>query len=335
MRKIETRLAMAAALLAWQGSQASGGELVVIAHRGASGYLPEHTLEAKAMAHAQGADFIEQDVVLTKDGVPVVLHDLHLDAVTDVAEKYPGRSRADGRHYAIDFTLDELRRLRVHERIDPQTGRQAFPERFPADAGGFRIVTLAEELEFLAGLDRSTGRRTGRYTEIKKPGWHREQGQDVTGAAVEVLRDHGLDGPDARCRIQCFERDEVRRIRHELGWRGGLTLLVGELPTKDSAAADRDPLLEPGALAAIAADADGLGPHVSRVVAADGTPTGLVAAAHAAGLAIHAYTVRCDDLPPFATSTADALRILYDAAGVDGVFTDFPDVVVEWRATRR
>jgi len=335
MRKVETRLAMAAALLAWQGSPASGRELVVIAHRGASGYLPEHTLEAKAMAHAQGADFIEQDVVLTKDGVPVVLHDLHLDAVTDVAEKYPGRSRADGRHYAIDFTLDELRRLRVHERIDPQTGRQAFPERFPADAGGSRIVTLAEELEFLAGLDRSTGRRTGRYTEIKKPAWHREQGQDVTGVTVAVLRDHGLDGSDARCRIQCFERDEVRRIRHELGWRGGLTLLVGELPKRDSAAGDRDPLLEPGALAAIAADADGLGPHVARVVAADGTPTGLVPAARAAGLAVHAYTLRCDDLPPFATSAADALRILSDAAGVDGVFTDFPDVVVEWRSARR
>ncbi|MFM9010188.1 MAG: glycerophosphodiester phosphodiesterase, partial [Planctomycetota bacterium] len=294
----------------------------------------EHTLEAQAMAHAQGADFIEQDVVLTKDGVPVVLHDLYLDAVSDVAETFPGRSRADGRHYVIDFTLDELRRLRIHERIDPETGRQVFPGRFPADAGGFRIVTLAEDLEFLAGLDRSTGRRTGCYTELKKPVWHREQGQDVTAATLAVLGDHGLDGPGAGCRIQCFERDEIRRIRHEHDWRGGLTLLVAELP-KEAAGAARDPLLEPGALAAIAADADGLGPHISRVVAADGRPTGFVAAAHAAGLVVHAYTLRCDALPPFAASAEEALQILRDDAGLDGVFTDFPDVAVRWRAARR
>lgn len=86
---------------------------IVIAHRGASGYLPEHTLAAKALAHAQGADYLEQDLVLSKDGVPVVLHDIHVDAVTDVAEKFPTRKRADGRYYAIDFTVAELKQLRV------------------------------------------------------------------------------------------------------------------------------------------------------------------------------------------------------------------------------
>lgn len=319
------------ATLRGPGGAAAGDGPLVIAHRGASGYLPEHTLEAVAMAHAQGADFVEQDVVLTKDGIPVVLHDLTLDAVTDVAGRFPGRARADGRHYAIDFSLADLRLLRVHERVDPKTGRQKYPGRFPADAGGFRIATLAEHLELLAGLERSTGRRVGVYTEIKQPAWHRDQGQDVTAATLEVLRAHGHDGTGAACRLQTFDRDEVRRLRHDLRWRGGLTLLVGEAPRD---AGGRDPLLEPGALAAIAADADGLGPHLARVVGPDGTPTGLAAAARAAGLVVHAYTLRRDDLPPFADATEAALEVLVDA-GIDGVFTDFPDAAVAWRRDRR
>jgi glycerophosphoryl diester phosphodiesterase len=91
---------------------------LVIAHRGASGYLPEHTLAAKAYAHALGADFIEQDLVLTKDDVPVVLHDIYLDTVTDVAVRFPERKRADGRFYVIDLTLAELKQLRVTERFN-------------------------------------------------------------------------------------------------------------------------------------------------------------------------------------------------------------------------
>ena len=87
--------------------------MIVIAHRGASGYLPEHTLAAKALAHGMGADYIEQDVVLTADDHPIVLHDIHLDLVTDVAERFPRRARADGRFHAIDFTLAEIQQLRV------------------------------------------------------------------------------------------------------------------------------------------------------------------------------------------------------------------------------
>ncbi|MFM9025778.1 MAG: glycerophosphodiester phosphodiesterase [Planctomycetaceae bacterium] len=326
-------LALCAAMLAVAGGAAAADGPLVIAHRGASGYLPEHTLEAVAMAHAQGADFVEQDVVLTKDGVPVVLHDLSLEAVTDAAERFPDRARADGCRYALDFTLDELRRLRVHERRDHKTGRQKYPARFPADAGDFRIATLAEHLALLAGLERSTGRRVGVYTEIKHPAWHRQEGRDVTAATLAVLRAHGHDGTGSACRLQTFDRDEVRRLRHDLKWPGGLTLLVGEPPR--GAAGGRDPLLEPGALAAIAADADGLGPHMARVVGPDGTPTGLAAAARAAGLVVHAYTLRRDDLPPFADSTAAALEALCGAAAIDGVFTDFPDLAVAWRRDRR
>ena len=110
-------------------SSAIGDEpFLVIAHRGASGYLPEHTLAAVSLAYGMGAHFIEQDVVLTNDDQPVVLHDIHLDAVTDVAERFPNRSRRDGRYYALDFTLAEIRTLRVNERIDPLRRWGRFPE---------------------------------------------------------------------------------------------------------------------------------------------------------------------------------------------------------------
>ncbi len=104
---------------------------IVIAHRGASAYLPEHTIEAKAMAHAMNVDFIEQDLVLSKDDVPIVIHDIYLDDVTDVAIKFPKRKREDNRFYVIDFTFDELKTLQVSERFNPETGEQFYPNRFP------------------------------------------------------------------------------------------------------------------------------------------------------------------------------------------------------------
>lgn len=106
---------------------------IVIAHRGASGYLPEHSLPAKAMAYAQGADYLEQDLVMTKDDRLVVLHDHYLDRVTDVATRFPQRARADGRYYAIDFTLAEIKSLKFSEGFEIENGKkvQTFPGRFP------------------------------------------------------------------------------------------------------------------------------------------------------------------------------------------------------------
>ena len=322
-------LALVAAMLAISPTAAGAASPIVIAHRGASGYLPEHTLPAKAMAHAQAAGFIEQDIVLTRDDVPVVLHDVYLDAVSDVAERYPGRARADGRHYAIDFTLEELRGLRLWERCDPETGRPTYPGRFPPRTGVFRIATLEEELDLLDGLARSTGRRAGVYPEIKQPAWHRREGHDPTPIIAEVLRRRGLDGKDAACFVQCFEADELERLRTSLGWQGRLILLVGEAPADGP-----DPLMTPGALAKVAAVVDGIGPPLVRVVGADRRPTGLVAAAHAAGLTVHAYTFRVDRLPAFAASPQEALALLFDDAGIDGLFSDFPDVCVAWLKRR-
>ena len=106
-------------------------KITVVAHRGASGYLPEHTLASKAMAHGMNADYIEQDIVLSKDDIPIVIHDILLDDVTNVSEKYPNRKRVDGKYYVIDFTFEELKNLEVTERFDSETGLQIYPKRFP------------------------------------------------------------------------------------------------------------------------------------------------------------------------------------------------------------
>ena len=126
---------------------------LIIAHRGASGYLPEHTLEAKALAFGLGADYLEQDVVATRDDQLVVLHDIHLERVTDVAERYPERHRDDGRFYARDFDLEEIQGLRAWERLNSDPSGAEFPSRYPEKSGNFRVPSLQEELELIAVPD--------------------------------------------------------------------------------------------------------------------------------------------------------------------------------------
>src|SRR5210317_2181827 len=183
---------------------------VIIAHRGASGHLPEHRLAAKALAYAMGADYLEQDVVATRDDELVVLHDIHLDRVTDVAARFPGRQRDDGRFYVRDFDLAEIRSLGVTERLDEQ-GRPVYPRRFPPHRSRFAVHTLAEELEFVGGLNHATGGSTGVYPEIKRPAWHREQGIDLSSALLDVLAEHGYQDPGDPVFVQCFDARELQR----------------------------------------------------------------------------------------------------------------------------
>lgn len=162
MNALLIALGLATALQSPAGQQAGAQQTpkkkIVIAHRGASGYLPEHTLQGVAMAYQMGADFIEPDCVLSKDNVPVVVHDTHIDTISDVAKKFPDRKRKDGRYYAIDFTVAELKTLAVSERFDPASGKPVYPKRFPLGVPGFTIPTLAEEIELVQGLNKSTGR---------------------------------------------------------------------------------------------------------------------------------------------------------------------------------
>lgn len=290
---------------------------VVIAHRGASGYLPEHTLPAKALAHAMGADFLEQDIVLTRDDVPVVLHDIYLDTISDVAKQFPDRHRANGRYYALDFTLAEIRQLHACERFSEKTGKQVYPNRFPKDQSDFRIPTLEEELQFIQGLNKSTGRTAGIYPEIKQPKWHRSEGHDISAIVLPILNRYGYATKDDPCYLQCFELDEVKRLRTELGWKGRLIFLMGAFKKGEKTDTETAKLED------IASVADGIGPAINADIVVQ------TQLAHAAGLLVHPYTLRIDDLPKWATSPGQLLSLLFDEAKIDGLFTDFPDVVVK------
>jgi len=307
---------------------------LVIAHRGASGYLPEHTLAAKAMAYAQGAHFIEQDLVMTKDDQVVVLHDHHLDTVTNVRDVFPERARADGRYYAIDFTLAELRQLAVTERFRQSDGVKTavFEQRFPLEKSSFRINTFAEEIELIQGLNRSTGRSVGIYPEIKSPAFHRGEGKDISTEVLKLLRTYGYDEQPRHVFLQCFDPAELQRIRGELLPAMNMTVpLVQLLGTEPAFRA----ALTPDGMKMVASYADGIGPSMKLIVAPGSVAgnlqiTKLVELAHDLGLVVHPYTFRRDLLPAYAEDYGDLLDIFLDDIGVDGVFTDFPDLTIEY-----
>lgn len=297
---------------------------LVIAHRGASGYLPEHTLEAKAMAYALGADYIEQDVVLTRDDVPIVIHDIVLDTVTDVAAVFPDRARGDGHFYAIDFTLAEIKQLKVHERVNAATGDTAFPARFPLESVvGFEIPTLEEEIVMIQGLNGSTGRDVGIYPELKDPAFHQREGKDIGAVVLALLSDYGYTARADNVFVQCFDPAYTRYLREELGTDLKLVQLIS---------AGQVNLATPGGLEQVAEYADGIGPSMNLVLSFDGQGqaqvTPLVETAHALGLVVHPYTWRADALPTNVTSFERLLEATFTVAGVDGVFTDHTDQVV-------
>ncbi len=295
---------------------------VNIAHRGACAYLPEHTLPAKALAYGMEADYIEQDVVLTKDGKALVIHDIHLDTVTDVAQKFPGRARDDGRYYALDFTLAEIKTLKACERFDIASGTAVFAGRFPLWKSDFRLHTLEEEIELIQGLNKSTGRNVGIYPEIKDPAWHRAQGYDISPVVIRILADYGYTKAEDNIYLQCFDFEELKRIRHELKCELKLIQLTEE---------DFD-------VAAVASYANGIGPWIKQIITdidANGRPilSDLATSAKAHGLKIHPYTFRADSLPA-GMSADQLLETLFNQAGVDGIFSDFPDISRDFIRTR-
>ncbi len=305
----------------------SSKPIAVIAHRGACGYLPEHTLAAKALAFAMGADFLEQDVVATRDDELVVLHDVHLDRVSDVAEVFPGRARSDGRYYVRDFDLGELRRLRASERFD-ETGHAVYPGRYPVLSGEFRFHTLEEELTLVSELNTATGRATGIYPEIKRPAWHRDEGIDIAPRLLSLLESFGYSGRDSRVYVQCFDLTELERIRRNLGSTLKLVQLIGDNSWHESAS-DYNELQSAESLSRLAALVDGIGPWLPQCFhLRDGSPrpSGLVAAAQRAGLVVHPYTVRSDSLPDGFRSHDELVYFCVARLGVDGLFTDFPDL---------
>src|SRR5215213_11723548 len=204
---------------------------LVIAHRGASGYRPEHTLAAYELGARQGADYIEPDLVSTADGHLVARHENEISSTTDVADRpgFADRRTAktiDGRalsgFFAEDFTLAELKTLRARERI---------PELRPANAehdGRHAIPTLQEVIDLAARLSDELGRPVGIYPETKHPSYHRSIGLALEPALVEALRRNGLDRPGAPVYVQSFEAGNLPALRAEL--RVALVQLVGARP---------------------------------------------------------------------------------------------------------
>jgi len=305
------------------------GRPLVIAHRGASGYLTEHTLAAKKLAHEQRADYLEQDVVATRDGQLIVCHDHFLERVTDVAEIFPGRQRDDGHFYVIDFDWSEVATLR--RRSIPARLASADADAFAAGGDGMlgmpRLHTLAEELDYIGTLNAASEHTAGIYTEIKQPAWHREHGFDLTQAVVAELERAGYDASDGSAYIQCFDGGELRRIKETLGSRVPLVQLAGRSFDKQR--------LTPDGLVDIAEYATAIAPNYELLFSATVTDrpvlSPLTADARRAGLAMHPYTFNYEALPPYASDLAAFLVIVYDLVCPDAVFCDFPDIAVAAR----
>jgi len=321
---------------------------LVIAHRGASGYVPEHTLAAYFIAIEQGADYIEPDLVMTRDGVLVARHENEISATTDVARhaEFAGRRATkviDGETltgwFTEDFTLAELKRLRAVERI---------PQWRPANTrfdGMFEIPTLEEILALAHSrqVRGGAGPRVGVYPEIKHPTYFRDLGLAMEAPLVETLHRYGFAGREGRAFIQSFETANLRDLRAMTALP--LVQLINDGGRPHDAVVRGEPtryedLVTPAGLARVAGWADAVGVHKNLVIPrcdgdALGMPTALVRDAHAAGLQVHAWTFRAENVflprPLRAVgpdTTPGALEEEIEAflrAGVDGIFSDHPD----------
>lgn len=321
---------------------------VIVAHRGASAYLPEHTLEAKALAYTMGVKYLEQDLAMTKDDRLVVVHDHFLDRVTDVADKFPKRARKDGRFYVIDFTLDEIKTLNFTEGFEIQDGRrvQGYANRFPMFTSVFKIHTLEEEIEFIQGLNKTMGKDIGLYVETKAPWFHKQEGKDISKATLEVLKKYGYTTKESNVIFQTFDYPDLKYVVDTLMPKMGMSLktvmLLGytdwnetyELKDGKWTPYDFDYLLDPKNFPEVAKYATGLGPTYEMLFDLEKTKKGnivvndFVKNAHMNGMIVHPYTVRADKLPDYATDVDQLYKAILIDADADGVFTDFPDLGV-------
>ena len=294
---------------------------IVIAHRGASGHRPEHTLEAYRLAVEMGADFIEPDLVSTRDGVLIARHENEIGATTDAAERFPDRRRTktiDGQSvtgwFSEDLTLAEVKTLRTRERL---------PFRSHAYDGQFEIPTFDEVIGLAQRLGSARGRPVGIYPETKHPTYFRGIGLPLEEKLIASLAKSGWNTREAPVFIQSFEQGNLRSLRTQTPVR-----LIQLVPMGTT-------LLDDAGLKAIAAYADGIGPEKRLLVpvGADGSllpATDVVERAHRAGLLVHVWTVRPEPqfLPAGYKGDVKAELRQLRQLGVDGVFTDFPDLAV-------
>ena len=319
---------------------------IVIAHRGASGLRPEHTIASYTLAIEQGADFIEPDLVLTKDDVFVCRQENDITSTTDVARHPEFAARKtekviDGENhvgwFTEDFTLAELKTLRAVERL---------PKLRPDNAkydGQFEVPTLAEVIA-LAKKHSKGGRVVGIYPETKHPSYFAGIGHPMEARLVAQLKAAGWSKPGDPVFIQSFEVDNLKRLHTMTGLRL-IQLMDGNGAPPDGAAPSYAAMATPAGLKAVAAYAYGIGPNKDMIQKGDAAPGTLVADAHAVGLRLHPWTFRAENMflpSSLRTGTDPAAhgRLTEEIArfldlGVDGVFTDFAYIGVEARATWR
>jgi len=335
---------------------AAKGEPIVIGHRGASGYRPEHTLAAYELAARMGADYVEPDLVSTKDGVLVARHENEISGTTDVADhpEFASRRRTksiDGTSFTgwftEDFTLRELRTLRAKERLPALRQRNTIYD------GRYRVPTFEEVIKLTRRLSKELDRQIGLYPETKHPTYHRSIGLALEGPLVRSLRAHRLDRRRAKVFVQSFETRNLKRLNRRIGTRL-VQLLDARTKQPFDLVGSRDrrtygDLATPAGLRGIARYADGVGPSKDYIVPRDSSgasqaPTSLVHDAHRARLLVHPYTFRAENnfLPLELRRGSDPAQYgdlfseigqFYDL-GVDGVFTDNPDIGVETRSAR-
>lgn len=310
-------------------SAATTSPLLIIAHRGASGHRPEHTLEAYALGVTMGADFIEPDLVSTSDGVLVARHENEIGETTDVAQKFPGRRTAkeiDGERvrgwFTEDFTLAELRTLRARERLG---------FRDSSYNGQFLIPTFDEVLALADSLSRRHGREIGVYPETKHPSYFRSIGLPLEPPLLASLDRVGWNRADAPVFIQSFEVGNLRALHAESPVRLIQLVSSGSPADRriDAATPTYAQMLTPAGLAEVATYAFGIGAEKSLVLPDNAGQTSLVADAHAAGLKVHIWTIRREPVfvaTRFSGDVAAEIRA-FVSAGVDGMFTDHPDEV--------
>jgi len=295
---------------------------VIVAHRGAPGYLPEHTLEGFTLAHSWDIDFLEPDLVVTKDNKLVVLHDIHLDTNTDVAIVYPKRSRKDGRYYVVDFKLSELKKLSVSERINIRTKKQVYPKRFIHGKSHFQIPTLIEFIELVQGLNRTRNKEVGIIPEIKSPEFHLKNGKDITKLTVEVLRHYGYDKTGSNIYIQSFYPPTLKRLRDEFKLKIPLLFLIAENEWGESSI-DYNIYKTENGIKSISMIADAVGPYAGSLL--DGNKSDIVELAHKYNMKVFPYTHRVDELPKQFSSSKEFLNYMFNDLKADGIFSDFAD----------
>ncbi|MEE2565585.1 glycerophosphodiester phosphodiesterase family protein [Hyphobacterium marinum] len=291
---------------------------LVIAHRGASGERPEHTLAAYELAIEQGADVIEPDLVVTADGVLVARHDAYLSTTTDVSARpeFADRQRElFGRNdwWVFDFTLAELRTLRA---VQPMDNR-------PDDHDGiYDIPTFEEILELVETRQEACACVIALEPEVKHPAEFAAIGLDPLPLLNAILLEHDLYAEDAPIVIQSFDPGFLIRMNAVAPIRLAMLYSGPDEPGYD---------MDGYPLDAVAQFASALGANKALLFDEDGNDSGLVGEAHALGLDVHVWTVRDDREPVVGESVEDELRALY-ALGVDGVFADFPATALAVRA---